>query len=300
MNILIFFLPLISGFLWLFILYKWVKKFLNNNFTWYIYFRFLFGFIVLNILYFILIGLVCFYKVDWLSDMSSIWFSIMIWLPILWTSLWIWYVWKYLFNFINFIVFKEDKWYKMYLKMFLLFILSIILLAWMSSWVIYGLIIYFKLIGDISNSQELILSSWLLIWLSWLWVWIWLSWVAAGMFIYIEKLLSKEITNGKRILYIVWSVFFYALLYNLVHFASIVNLIAIFKLIEVDVLMYYNYIFLWIVLWWISLITSVIQWYLFSNYHKNNKNIVLTILSFIISQIVLLFALSLVFKATVG
>jgi hypothetical protein len=303
MTQLLFLLPIISVILWIFLLYKWTSSFLKKWEDWYIYFRFLFSLIVIFLLIVWLMWLIIWTQTKILDITENIIVLsnvILVWLPVLWTSIWIWLLWKYLFDFILFVI---KYWNKLnntirYLKMFLFMILTIILLIIIHIWIIYWLVMYFQMADFwIIIPNNLSLTNSLLLWLSWFGYSIWIPLLTWGMFIYLKKLLSKEkITLSKKVLYSIWSFLLFIVLYSIIQLWSLFALIVSFQLLSMDNLNVLSNLNIWLLLWLVSLVTWVIQWYSFLNYQRTNKNIYIPISVFIVSNISLVFALVYAFQ----
>jgi len=295
---LFFLLPLISIILWIFIFFKWTNKFLSKENTWYIFFRFLFVFVILNFVTFLLYWLIAFFKVSDMSNINDIsninalWLSMIIWLPILWSSIWIWFLWKYLYNFIQ--KFTINWW--IILKL-LFFILSLFFIISISYWTVLWLMIFFKHINDLFFWSWIIFWNAFWIWLSWLWMWIWFWLMISWLLIYIEKLFSNEwLTIFKKIKYIILNMLFCIVLYNLITFWIIYSLMVSFQLFELQNLNFYQYINSGLILWILWMLATTWQWYLFFNYHNKSWKLLFPILSFILLNVLLFSWLAIVFN----
>lgn len=289
-------LQIISLIIWIIILYKWTSSYLIKWENWYIYFRFLFSLIVIFLLQFILIWFLVLYQTNNLINPESVIILsniLIITLPILWSSIWIWLLWKYLFEFILYVISYTNKLNKglRYLKMFLFIILTLILLFIIHSAIIYALIIYFKMVNLWSEIiTNIYVTNSLLIWLSWFWVSIWLTLLISWFFIYYKKLLNKENnTNGKKLLYTILCFVLLIVFSWIINLWSLFSLIVTFQLINHNLAL--NNLNIWLLLWGVSMITWIMQWYSFLNYQKGKDKIYLPILIFIISNIFLVLSL---------
>jgi hypothetical protein len=289
-------LPVISVIIWIIILYKWTSSYLRKWENLYIYFRFLFSLIVIFLLYIWWMWLIIWSHTKFLDITDNIILVsnlILVWLPILWSSIWIWLLWKYLFNFILYVISYTNKLNKglRYLKIFLFIILTLILLFIINSTIIYALIIYFKMVNlwwEIITNIYVINS--LLIWLSWFWLSIWLTLLISWFFIYYKKLLSKENnTNGKKLLYTILCFVLLIIFSWIINLWSLFSLIVTFQLIDYNIAL--NNLNIGLLLWGVSMITWIIQWYSFLNYQKGKNKIYVPILIFIISNIFLVLSL---------
>ena len=289
-------LPVISVIIWIIILYKWTSSYLRKWENLYIYFRFLFSLIVIFLLYIWWMWLIIWSHTKFLDITDNIILVsnlILVWLPILWSSIWIWLLWKYLFNFILYVISYTTKLNKglRYLKIFLFIILTLILLFIINSTIIYALIIYFKMVNlwwEIITNIYVINS--LLIWLSWFWLSIWLTLLISWFFIYYKKLLSKENnTNGKKLLYTILCFVLLIIFSWIINLWSLFSLIVTFQLIDYNIAL--NNLNIGLLLWGVSMITWIIQWYSFLNYQKGKNKIYVPILIFIISNIFLVLSL---------
>jgi hypothetical protein len=289
-------LPVISVIIWIIILYKWTSSYLRKWENLYIYFRFLFSLIVIFLLYIWWMWLIIWSHTKFLDITDNIILVsnlILVWLPILWSSIWIWLLWKYLFNFILYVISYTNKLNKglRYLKIFLFIILTLILLFIINSTIIYALIIYFKMVNlwwEIITNIYVINS--LLIWSSWFWLSIWLTLLISWFFIYYKKLLSKENnTNGKKLLYTILCFVLLIIFSWIINLWSLFSLIVTFQLIDYNIAL--NNLNIWLLLWGVSIITWIIQWYSFLNYQKGKNKIYVPILIFIISNIFLVLSL---------
>lgn len=285
MNLLVF----LSVLLWVYILYSWIKWFLNKESKWYIFFRVLFIFIILNYISYIVYWLVTSLKIEeTLWSLDVLWLTMIVVLPILWASIWIGLLWKYLFGFIKNSVFIGNNWW--ILKKVLLFILSLFFIIAISYWPVIWLTMFFSIIQNWTVYWTWLVLWWgMLVWFSWLWVWIWYWLMMSWLLIYIEKLLSKEwIKTSKKILYIILNILFYILLYNLITLSLIYSIIALFWLLEMWTLDFSLYIKSWLTLWIIWIIVAILQWYIFFIYHKKGWKILFSIIYFILLQLILL------------
>lgn len=298
MTQLLFLLPIISVILWIFLLYKWTYPFLKKWEDWYIYFRFLFVLIIIFLLFVWLMWLIIWAQtksMNIIEKMVMLSNIILVWLPVLWTSIWIWIFWKYLFDFILFIV---KYWNKLnnstrYIKMFLYMLLTIILLIIIHIWIIYWLVMYFQ-IANLWNiiPNNLHLTNSLLMWLSWFWYSIWIAFLISWIFLYCKKLLSKEnITLSKKVLYSFLSFVLFILLYFIIQLWSLFSLTVSFQLLSIDNLNALSNLNIWLLLWVVSLVTGIIQWYSFFNYQRANKRIYIPISVFIVSNVSLVLSL---------
>ncbi len=219
--------------------------------------------------------------------------SIIIGLPILWASIWIGILWKYLFSFIYNLLYEQNiKW--TVLKKLLYFLMSIILIfsIWFY-WTTISLEAFMRVLREWFYLSWYILWNGFLIWLSGLWVWIWLWLMVSWLFLYLQKLFSKEWINiGKKVLYIILNILFYIFLYILISFSLTYSYMITFKFSNNLSLDSSQYITLWLFIWLIWLLVAIIQWYIFINHHKNNKTKLNTILLFITLHILLLSSLT--------